>query len=138
MVERVKQWLAEGNNVKVLTARVSDDPDGAAKKAIQDWTEQHLGQRLDVTDVKDSHMTHLYDDRAVPVERNTGKLLAQPQPEKDQAVTPQVAQGGTESAKVGQPDRRVNRAERQRVDQMSPEEMRRTLLTSDKTGLPNK
>ena len=52
MVERVRQWLKDGNNVKILTARVSDDPGGAAKKAIQDWTEQHLGQRLDVTDVK--------------------------------------------------------------------------------------
>jgi N12 class adenine-specific DNA methylase len=81
MVDRIKKWLAEGNNVKILTARVADDKDGKVKKAIQDWTEKHVGKRLDVTDVKDPHMVSLYDDRAVPVERNTGKLLAEPQPE---------------------------------------------------------
>lgn len=83
MVDRVKRWLDNGQNVKILTARVSDDKDGEAKRAIQDWAEKHLGARLDVTDVKDANMSHLYDDRAVSVERNTGKLLAQPQPEKD-------------------------------------------------------
>jgi GGDEF domain-containing protein len=35
-------------------------------------------------------------------------------------------------------DRRVAVAERKRVDQMSPEEMRRALLTSGVTGLPNR
>ena len=35
-------------------------------------------------------------------------------------------------------DRRVDYATRKRVAEMSPEEMRRLLLTSEKTGLPNR
>jgi GGDEF domain-containing protein len=35
-------------------------------------------------------------------------------------------------------DRRVDHITRKRVSQMSPEEMRRILLTSEKTGLPNR
>jgi len=35
-------------------------------------------------------------------------------------------------------ERRVDFATRKRVAEMSQEEMRRALLTSDKTGLPNK
>jgi len=85
MVDRVKGWLKEGKTVKILTARVSEDPTGEAKKAIEDWTEKHIGTRLEATDVKDAGMTHLYDDRAVPVERNTGELLGQPQPEGNNA-----------------------------------------------------
>lgn len=81
MVERVKGWLAQGKDVRLLTARIGDDPTGAGRKAIVAWTEKNLGRRLALTDVKDAKMTHLYDDRAVTVEKNTGKLLAEPQPE---------------------------------------------------------
>src|SRR5215475_5165345 len=35
-------------------------------------------------------------------------------------------------------DRRIDHVTRKRVSQMSPEEMRRVLLTSEKTGLPNR
>jgi hypothetical protein len=35
-------------------------------------------------------------------------------------------------------ERRVDFATRKRVSEMSPDEMRRALLISDKTGLPNK
>jgi GGDEF domain-containing protein len=36
------------------------------------------------------------------------------------------------------PDRRTNLAQRKRIDQMSIEELRKELLTSDKTGIPNR
>lgn len=36
------------------------------------------------------------------------------------------------------PDRRQDSATRKRVEHMSPEEMRKALLTSDKTGIPNR
>jgi GGDEF domain-containing protein len=39
---------------------------------------------------------------------------------------------------VGMKERRVDFATRKRVSEMSPEEMRRALLTSEKTGLPNR
>lgn len=138
MVDRIKQSIADGNKVKILTARVSEDPGGEARKAIEDWTEKHLGKRLEVTDVKDSHMTHLYDDRAVPVERNTGKLLAEPQSETSVPQTTTADNGHKSDNVVSTPDRRVNTELRKRVEQMSPEEMKRTLLTSEKTGLPNR
>lgn len=102
MVDRVKQWVAQGNNVKILTARVSDDRSGQTKKAIQDWAETHIGTRLPVTDKKDQHMVALYDDRAVPVEANTGKLLAQPQPQEEQ--------GGPQPSVSSQPHAIAGRA----------------------------
>lgn len=80
MVQRVKGWLADGKTVKIFTARVADDPDGTIKKTIQDWTEEHIGQRLDVTNEKDHQMESLWDDRAHRVEKNTGVKLAHVEP----------------------------------------------------------
>jgi len=77
MVERVKAWLAAGETVKIFTARMAHDPDGLIKRKIQDWTEEHLGQRLEVTNAKDPGMTELWDDRAMRVERNTGELKSE-------------------------------------------------------------
>lgn len=87
MVERVKRWLAEGREVKILTARawplgvsvnVEDRYFVDASKAVQaihEWCEKHLGRKLEVTCVKDYMMLELYDDRAVQVQANTGKLI---------------------------------------------------------------
>lgn len=74
MLERVKQWVAEGTEVRIFTARVCDgDPETV--KQIEDWCEQHVGQRLKVTNVKDYSMVELWDDRAVQVEKNTGRRM---------------------------------------------------------------
>jgi len=92
MAERVKLWLAEGKDVRIFTARVDGGEVGAAMgvdeatvqryrdveaitKMIQDWTEEHIGQRLPVTCKKDYGMICLYDDRCVQVELNTGRLI---------------------------------------------------------------
>lgn len=40
---------------------------------IQDWCEEHIGVRLEVTDRKDFGMTELWDDRAVQIIPNTGE-----------------------------------------------------------------
>lgn len=78
MVERVKAHLAEGHEVRILTARVSA-PDGrdvtAAREAVEAWCETHLGQRLVVTHEKDFEMVACYDDRVVQVLPNQGVLL---------------------------------------------------------------
>lgn len=71
-VNQVKQWLAEGKDVKIFTARVADDPGGIAKRAIEDWTEKHLGKRLDVTNEKSPHMVAQVDDRGIHVAPNEG------------------------------------------------------------------
>jgi hypothetical protein len=79
MVERVKQWLAEGKDVRIFTARVAEDKTGEARKAIEAWLKKNIGQTLPITNVKDHHMKTLYDDRAVQVGRNTGELLGEPE-----------------------------------------------------------
>lgn len=86
MLARVKAWLADGRDVRIVTARVAetglrnqvggiDDATFAQAQriAIQDWTELHLGARLPVTATKDFGMVELWDDRAVQVIPNTGE-----------------------------------------------------------------
>lgn len=78
MVERVRGWLMAGKRVKIFTARIADPADSRvinprAVEAIEKWCEQHIGERLDVTNIKDLHMIELWDDRAVQVEPNTGE-----------------------------------------------------------------
>lgn len=75
MVERVLALLYQGWEVRIFTARVSDDPNGTALGHIQRWCEKHLGVKLPVTCIKDYNMVLFYDDRAVQVEPNTGKIL---------------------------------------------------------------
>ena len=76
MVDRVRRWLAAGRDVRVFTARVGPVRDAAYPEivgAIQDWCLAHVGKILPVTATKDYHMLELWDDRAVQVERNTGR-----------------------------------------------------------------
>jgi hypothetical protein len=90
MVERVKRWLAAGENVKIFTARVDGgevaigmgDQNGVAHRDIplvrayiEAWCVEHIGVVLPVTNVKDYGMIELYDDRAVQVIANTGTLV---------------------------------------------------------------
>lgn len=91
MLDRVKKWLADGQEVRIMTARVSSRNETnrlkngesmweaeAHREAIQDWTFKYLGHRLEVTAEKDFEMIELWDDRAVQVEKNTGvDLLAE-------------------------------------------------------------
>lgn len=74
MLERVKAWLAEGQEVRIFTAR-ADDPVGVLN--IRNWCQVHLGQRLEVTNTKDFGMIELWDDRAVQVEKNTGRTVGE-------------------------------------------------------------
>lgn len=73
MVNRVRRWLADGIEVRIVTARA------AASRGditfIEEWCLVHLGAILPVTNRKDFGMTALWDDRAVAVEKNTGRIL---------------------------------------------------------------
>lgn len=77
MLDRVKNWLAKGYDVRIFTARVSRE--GAERvatvAAIDAWCLKHLGRTLPVTCVKDFAMVELWDDRCVTVEANTGRIL---------------------------------------------------------------
>jgi hypothetical protein len=82
MVERIKQHIKDGYEVRIMTARVS--PRNASlkwdverqRKAIKRWCKTHIGQELRVTCEKDYEMIFLYDDRCVAVEPGTGRLLS--------------------------------------------------------------
>lgn len=77
MVERVKKWLAEGREVRIVTARVSGHDHAEQREMIQQWCEVHLGCRLPVTCTKDFEMRELWDDRAVQVMPDTGLRIGQ-------------------------------------------------------------
>lgn len=76
MVDRVRRWLAEGRDVRIFTARVSGGDPECARPHIESWCAAHLGAVLKVTAEKDFGAVALFDDRAVGVEPNTGRLLS--------------------------------------------------------------
>lgn len=80
MVDRVKEWLAEGREVRIFTARVTRPVASEVVFAIMRWCEEHIGRRLPVTNVKDYGMIELWDDRAITVEQNTGRAIGREQP----------------------------------------------------------
>lgn len=81
MVERVKQWIASGVEVRIFTARVgfgagysadsgrSDDDQFAEeqRRLINVWCLKHIGQPLKVTAVKDFAMIELCRSFQTPV-----------------------------------------------------------------------
>jgi len=87
MLDRVKEWIGEGKEVRIFTARawaptLFDDPERnveaqIAVQAIKKWLRKHGLPDLKVTCVKDYGMIELYDDRAVQVRMNTGELVGE-------------------------------------------------------------
>lgn len=78
MVERLKNYLKQGMEVRIFTARISEGEergDSQAAARIKEWCVKHIGQELPVTNVKDHGLVNLYDDRAIAVEPNTGRIL---------------------------------------------------------------
>lgn len=71
MIERVKRWIERGIYVKVFTARMSEQPE-VWRVRIGNWTEKHIGTRLESTCTKDYWCVEIWDDIAVRVKRNTG------------------------------------------------------------------
>lgn len=90
MVDRVKEWLAKGIDVRIFTARVActetfvmepgicrDEEFAASQRAlIFAWCLHHIGQELPITATRDYAMIELWDDRAITVMANTGEILA--------------------------------------------------------------
>lgn len=80
MVNRVKNWLAEGREVRIFTARVSgfDDTEESREKlaAVVDSIHAKLAEvdipKLDVTCIKDYKCDQIWDDIAVSMRPNTG------------------------------------------------------------------
>ena len=72
MIERVKDWIADGKKVKIFTARVTQGQE--AIRYIHEWLAAQGLPELEVTNVKDFDMVELWDDRCVGVVTNTGRL----------------------------------------------------------------
>jgi hypothetical protein len=108
MIERVKEWLSLGVNVRVFTARVyplnrcvwpddkrelhgtwldnsREDECWESIATIRAFCSVHLGVVLPITNVKDFKMVKLYDDRCVQVETNTGELSVEAAVEQERA-----------------------------------------------------
>ncbi len=74
MINIVKDWIRWGYQVRIFTARAAKPlPDELA--LIRDWCFAHIGVMLPVTCTKDDDLIEIYDDRAVRVERNTGRFI---------------------------------------------------------------
>jgi len=69
MLERVKRWISEGQEVKIFTARAYLEDQ---IKPIEEWLEKHGIGGLAITNIKDFGMIELWDDRCVRVMANTG------------------------------------------------------------------
>lgn len=69
MAFRVKNWIANGKEVRIFTARASV-PEQIP--FVEQWCLKHFGVVLKVTNVKDFAMIELWDDRAVRVRANEG------------------------------------------------------------------
>lgn len=78
MVERVRRWLAAGEEVIILTARVhpqhGEEETSVATAAINKFCVEQFGKELPVTHCKDFTITDIWDDRAVRVVQNTGEI----------------------------------------------------------------
>ena len=88
MVDKVKKWLKDGIDVRIITARVArtgvrneylqiDDDKFADEQEIliKKWCKEYLGQELPVTATKDFAMVEMYDDRCKQVIPNDGRTL---------------------------------------------------------------
>lgn len=69
MMNRVRNWLEQGIEVRIVTARGSTQKDRAY---VEEWLQRHGLPALVVTDKKDYQMLQLWDDRAVGVIPDTG------------------------------------------------------------------
>ena len=84
MVERVKKWLSDGEDVRIFTARmdgyhpvVGHVPAHITRQLIEEWCLKHIGQSLPVTNRKDYFCKAIYDDRAHRVEQDTGRIISE-------------------------------------------------------------
>ena len=80
MAAKVNSWHKQGKIVKIITARVGNQPkryvDYVTGK-IHEWLELNGMPRLEVTATKDLGMVEMYDDRCVQIVPNTGMPLEQ-------------------------------------------------------------
>lgn len=72
MLDRVKQWLADGDEVVIFTARASD-PDNIPP--IEAWLDEHGLADCKISNEKTPEMEDFWDDKAIAIKPNTGKPI---------------------------------------------------------------
>ena len=72
MISMIKQWIQDGIEVIIFTARATDPKN---IPAIEKWLERNDLPKLKITNIKTPDIARIYDDRAVQVRKNTGELL---------------------------------------------------------------
>jgi hypothetical protein len=81
MVDRVKEWLRQGKEVVILTARVHPThglaENALTEKAIKEWCVKHIGKELLVTCEKSPMFCEIWDDKAVRIVKNRGIISSQ-------------------------------------------------------------
>ena len=82
ILQLVKSLIESGEDVRIFTARANiDSYNGNAElleyhiNAIRIWCKKHIGKELPITCSKDFNTKKIYDDIAVHVVPNTGKLI---------------------------------------------------------------
>lgn len=71
MMNRVKKWLKDGEDVAIFTARAADPKN---IPPVRRWLKEHGLSGCDVTNEKTPDMERFYDDRAVSIKRDTGQV----------------------------------------------------------------
>ncbi len=71
MMARVKNWIAEGKEVAIFTARANDTK---AIPYINKWLADNGIGDLEVTCIKHKEFTEFWDDRAIAILSNTGRI----------------------------------------------------------------
>ena len=71
MLKRVQHWLSLGYEVRIVTARASEDE---PLEPIRKWLRKHKLGDLTITCELDARCLQLWDDRAVQVVRNEGRF----------------------------------------------------------------
>lgn len=78
VIDLTRKLLRQGKTVKIFTARMAE-PDpikrNMVRHYIREWCVKHIGVALEATNIKDFNMVALIDDRAIAVEKNTGRIL---------------------------------------------------------------
>lgn len=86
MCNRVRFWLSQEKNIRIMTARVTPAeqmpemsgiirPLAETLAPIHAFCLEQFGVILPVTNIKDFNMIELWDARAVQVEMNTGLIV---------------------------------------------------------------
>jgi hypothetical protein len=68
----VKRSMANGNKIKIFTARAGWDE---SVPHVEAWLKKHGLGGLEITNVKDMYCDRILDDKAIQVLRNSGLVL---------------------------------------------------------------